>query len=77
MKKSGLFIVSLAMVFAPIGLGFWVSYILHSKNWIQFCLIALIVITTYLWIEALYELSDLRKKLKDYERKLILKDDSD
>lgn len=77
MKKQGIFIVALAMVFAPIGLGFWIRYVMYSKDWVQFSLITLAVILTFLWVDALNELGELRKKLKDCERKLILKDDSE
>lgn len=76
MSKSRLFLIALMIVFAPIGLGFWINYIIHSKNWVEFCLVTLVVISTFLWVESSYETFELHKKLKDYERKL-LKDNSE
>lgn len=76
-KQSFLFIVVLAIVFTPIGVGAGLMYMIRFKDWGDFSMIISMVLMTYLWISALYENGELRKKLKDYERKLILKDDSD
>lgn len=77
MKQSFLFIVALAIVFTPIGIGAGIMYMIRFKDWGDFSIIISMVLMTYLWISALYENGELRQKLKTCERKLILKDDSE
>lgn len=77
MKQSFLFIVALAIVFTPIGVGVGIMYMIRFKDWGDFSMIISMVLMTYLWISALYENGELRQKLKVCERKLILKDDSE